>query len=129
MTISKSFKEYCYGTVILNISETWGWFIDLDINDGYKRKHTFSNNKNLTLLRNINIYHNTKKNPLIIKRLRSRPSLSSNLNNLENNSINDFDEMDNDFEEDIRGKNSIGVKIIYGLFIVFIGIYIVHLLQ
>lgn len=133
MTISKSFKEYCYGTVILNISETWGWFIDLDVNESNKRKQTFSNN-NSSLLRNINnYYNNTKKNP-IIKRLRSRPSLSNNLNDLENkptNILDDIFEMDNeDYEDHIRKNygSTTTYKVIHGIFIVFIGLYIFYLI-
>jgi hypothetical protein len=114
--VSKSFKDYCYGK-ITNISETWGWFVYLD-----EYSHNIHNNKNKTI--SLFLYNKKFKKP--IAKLKSRESLSKDLNKLEENYLETIFENEKDYEDDFRNNNFICTNIIRGMFFIFLSLYIIH---
>jgi hypothetical protein len=142
---SRSFKEY-YKNISSNnifiLTETWGWFIDIDPYQNEKEKENITNskknNKFLFIKNKIQLYQDNakvlynkvvninkiKNNNINIKhRLKSTPSINSKLSDLELQITIDM-EPDNS-EEKVIEQNNIYIKLLHGFCLVTIILLIV----
>lgn len=147
--IPNSFKEY-YKNISSNhmfiLTETWGWFIDIDPYQNQMEKkedninnsnnsNNIKNNKFLFIKNKIQIYQDNAKvlynkvvntnnninikNRINIKnKIKSTPSISSKLSDLELQFTMDMDM--EDCQEKVIEKNNICVKLLHGFCLVTI---------
>jgi hypothetical protein len=145
--IPNSLKEYYMNISSKNISiltDTWGWFIDIDPHQNDIDKNSINNNKNTPINKNkflffknkIQIYRDnahilynkvtqnankiTDNNINNKKRLKTTPSISRKLSDLELQFTMDIDIDPDDCQEKIIEQNNIYNKLIHGFCLVTI---------